>query len=92
MARDRNPRLLINNKSAPRTREVGVQCPWAELPVKPQALREDRILGEILATGGDVRRVCDLFGMTVSGALRYASGLEPGERGTTSILTYDGSG
>ncbi len=34
-------------------------------------MREDRILHEARATGGDVRRICDLFGLTVEGALRY---------------------
>jgi site-specific recombinase XerD len=72
----RNPHLLINRRSAPRTRPVGVTYPWMEISIKPQALREDRILGEILATGGDIRRICDLFGMSVAGALRYTTGLE----------------
>lgn len=71
-----NPHLLINNKNAPRTRPVGPQYPWAGLPIQPQELREDRILHEIHATGGDVRRICDLFGMSVDGALRYTTALE----------------
>lgn len=37
-----------------------------------QAIREDRILDELHATGGDVRRICDLFGLTITGAARYA--------------------
>ncbi|MEU6714996.1 hypothetical protein ABZ897_26325 [Nonomuraea sp. NPDC046802] len=36
-----------------------------------QELREDRILDEIRASAGDLRRVCDMFGLTVNGALRY---------------------
>jgi hypothetical protein len=36
-----------------------------------QAIREDRILDEALATNGDIRRLCDLFGLTVGGAERY---------------------
>ena len=43
--------------------------------LSPQALREDRILHECHATGGDVRRICDLFGLTVESALRYAATL-----------------
>jgi hypothetical protein len=35
-------------------------------------LREDRILQEIHTTGGDVRRICDLFGLSIETALRYA--------------------
>ena len=37
-----------------------------------QAIREDRMLDEALATNGDIRRLCDLFGLTVGGAERYA--------------------
>lgn len=58
--------------------------PLVGLPVQPQALREDRILHEIYATGGDVRRICDLFGMSIDAALRYTTGLEPAERTGTS--------
>ena len=41
----------------------------------PQTLR-DRILDEVRATGGGIRRICDLFGLTVSGASRYTATLE----------------
>ena len=51
---------------------VGRQFPWKSTALRPQALREDRILQEIHATGGDIRRICDLFGLTVDAALRYA--------------------
>jgi hypothetical protein len=37
-----------------------------------QAIREDRILDEALAANGDIRRLCDLFGLTAGGAERYA--------------------
>ena len=50
------------------------------LGVSAQAVREDRILDEALATGGDIRRLCDLFGLTVGGAERYARVLGPGDR------------
>ncbi len=68
-----NPHLLINRKSAPRATPAGPRYPWTGLAVRPQALREDRILAEIHATGGDARRICDLFGMSISGALRYTT-------------------
>lgn len=74
-----NPHLFINRRTGPRTNRVGRGFPWTKLGVAPQALREDRILQEIHATGGDVRRICDLFGLTVAGAMRYATGLEPPE-------------
>ncbi len=71
-----NPYLLINRRTAPRTCPVGPNYPWIELGVRPQALREDRILAEIHATGGDLRRICDLFGLSIAGATRYAWALE----------------
>jgi hypothetical protein len=50
------------------------------MPVR--MLREDRILHEIHATGGDIRRICDLFGLAVSGAVRYLPPLDSAEPGT----------
>jgi hypothetical protein len=70
-----NPHLFITRKSAPRLVPVGSQFPWRNTTLRPQALREDRILQEIHATGGDIRRICDLFDLTVDGALRYAATL-----------------
>ncbi|WP_205629755.1 hypothetical protein [Jiangella muralis] len=67
-----NPHLFISQRSAPRLLPVGRQFPWRKTRLRPQALREDRILQEIQATGGDIRRICDLFGLTVDSAARYA--------------------
>ncbi|MFI5660892.1 hypothetical protein [Streptomyces sp. NPDC051684] len=39
------------------TTPVSRNFPWIAAQLKPQALREDRILQEIHATGGDVRRM-----------------------------------
>lgn len=66
-----NQHLLITRKTAPRLTPPGQQFPWNQLPFTSRALREDRILQEIHATGGDVRRICDLFGMSIEGAMRY---------------------
>ena len=66
-----NPHLLVSRRTAPRLVPVGHSFPWKGVTLRPQALREDRILQEIHATGGDVRRVCDLFGLSVEGATRY---------------------
>ena len=55
--------------------------PWKDSRVRPRVLREDRILHEIHATGGDVRRIYDLFGLSVNGATRYLATVEhPGIR------------
>lgn len=71
-----NPHLLINRRTAPRLVAVGRAFPWKDTAFRPQALREDRILHEIRATGGDVRRLCDLFGLSVEGATRYLKTVE----------------
>jgi hypothetical protein len=72
-----NPHLFINKNSGPRLTPVGKQFPWMKTNLRPQTLREDRILQEIHATGGDVRRICDLFGITVGTAMRYAAAPSP---------------
>ena len=71
-----NPHLLINRRTAPRLVPVSRQFPWVGVTLRPRALREDRILHEIHATGGDIRRVCDLFGLSVEGATRYLNTVE----------------
>ncbi|MGW9132003.1 hypothetical protein [Streptomyces sp. NPDC055681] len=71
-----NPYVFINRRTAPRTTPVSRAFPKGFLGINVQALREDRILQEIHATGGDVRRICDLFGLSISGALRYAAVIE----------------
>jgi hypothetical protein len=67
-----NPHLFVNRRTAPRSTPVSRPFPWKTLKIKPQALREDRIIQEIHATGGDVRRLCDLFGLSIGTAMRYA--------------------
>jgi hypothetical protein len=70
-----NPHLFVSRRSAPRFVPVGRQFPWHNTRLRPQALREDRILQEIIATGGDVRRICDLFDLSINAALRYSATL-----------------
>ncbi|MBT2511952.1 hypothetical protein J7I98_40685 [Streptomyces sp. ISL-98] len=43
------------------------------LGIPARRLREDRLLHGAEATGGDPRRICDLFGLTVGAALRYTA-------------------
>jgi hypothetical protein len=54
---------------------VGKQFPWKNTNLRPQALREDRILREIHSTAGDVRCTCDLFGLSAQALMRYATAL-----------------
>ena len=53
---------------------------WFRLAIGPgftaRQLREDRILNEIDATGGDIRAITDLFGLSINASTRYASTLE----------------
>ncbi len=46
------------------------------LGMAPSALRADRILDEAIATGGDARRPCDLFGISVKSAEGYLRALD----------------
>lgn len=71
-----NPHLLVSRRTAPRLVPASRAFPWIKSTLRPRTLREDRILHEIHATGGDVRRICDLFGLSVSGATRYLGVIE----------------
>jgi hypothetical protein len=44
-----NPYLLVSRRTAPRLVPVGHNFPWKGITLRPQALREDRILHEIHA-------------------------------------------
>ncbi|MDQ8707957.1 hypothetical protein RCO28_36650 [Streptomyces sp. LHD-70] len=46
------------------------------LGIPTSRLREDRLLHEAEATGGDPRRICDLFGLSVGAALRYTGAID----------------
>jgi integrase len=72
-----NPHLFLNHWNATRTDPVGQRWLGLTLGMPARVLREDRILHEIHTSGGDVRRVCDLFGLTVGAALRYLPNLLP---------------
>lgn len=73
----RNPHLFVNRRTAPRLTEVSRPFPWKQVGLRAQTLREDRILDEVRATGGDLYQVCHLFGLSVEAALRYTSTLDP---------------
>ncbi|MFC8127352.1 hypothetical protein [Streptomyces sp. NPDC057302] len=65
------PAPIHQRRTAPRATAVSRAFPRGLLRINVQALREDRILQEIHATGGEIRRICDLFGLSITGALRY---------------------
>lgn len=68
-----NTHLFIHHRNAGGTSPV---TPWwirRRLGMSAQAIRLDRILDEAHATGGDVRALCDLFGLSIAGAYRYTA-------------------
>ncbi|MBU1802716.1 MAG: hypothetical protein KKA97_10870, partial [Actinobacteria bacterium] len=66
-----NPHVFLNHRNSTRTVPVGGRWLTLATGIPVHVMREDRILHEARATGGDVRRICDLFGLTVEAALRY---------------------
>lgn len=72
-----NPHLFIHFRTARRHEPVGARWIWLtlDLPGGVQALRQDRILQEAIATNGDPRRLCDLFGLSISHASRYTDAI-----------------
>lgn len=69
----KNPYLLVTMQTALRLSPPSRNFSWKKAGVTAQALRADRILYEVEQTGGDVRRICDLFGIGIETALRYVA-------------------
>jgi hypothetical protein len=65
--------LFINSYTAVRTGPVSDVYVNEAVGMPVRRIREDRILHEAYATRGDVRRLCDLFGLSIKGAERYTS-------------------
>lgn len=68
-----NPHLFIHYRNATTTTAVSPKWIATRLGISPQSIRQDRILDEAHATGGDVRQLCDLFGLSIAGAYRYTA-------------------
>jgi hypothetical protein len=82
-----NPHLFIHFRTARRDEPVGVRWVFLTLDLRGgvQALRQDRILQEAIATGGDPRRLCDLFGLSIHHASRYTNAIsEPAVPASTA--------
>ncbi len=73
-----NPHLFVHYRTAGTTAPVGHR--WVLLHVgpglTPASIREDRILNEAHTTGGDIRRLSDLFGLSINASTRYAATLD----------------
>lgn len=72
-----NTHLFVTKQTGPRLLPPGHNFPWKRANLSPRALRTDRILQEIDDSGGDVRRICDLFGIGVEAAMHYALAYRP---------------
>jgi len=60
--------------------------PWwlhHQLGTSGQLIRQDRILDEAHATSGDLRMICELFGLSATGAMRYIATVNSPDRGGT---------
>jgi integrase len=86
-----NPHFFIHCLSATATGPV--QRPWVtdRLGMSAQALRQDRIVDEAHASGGDLRRICDFFGVTMATAAHYASTLNHADLAGTNADAATGS-
>ncbi len=76
-----NPHLLTTRRTAHEQNPVSeywLVCRLHGLPVTLRQLREDRILDEAHASGGDPLHLAAMFGLTAQPALRYAKTVLPG--------------
>jgi hypothetical protein len=74
--RTANPHLFVSQTTGCGVEPVSHVWINDVLGMPTSRLREDRLLHEVEATGGDPRRICDLFGLSVGAALRYTSTID----------------
>jgi hypothetical protein len=68
-----NAHLFIHARNWKATRPVTAAWIGQQLAISPEHIRLDRIYQEVEATGGDIRALCDLFGMSIANAARWAA-------------------
>jgi hypothetical protein len=71
--RTANPHLFLSQTTACGVEPVSHVWVNDVLGMPARRLREDRLLHEAEATGGDPRQICDLVGLSVGAALRYTA-------------------
>lgn len=71
-----NPHVFVHYRTATGIGPIGQTWIGRRLGIAANAIRIDRILDEVNATGGDVRRLCDLFGLSVKAAIHYIEPLD----------------
>lgn len=78
-ARPETPQVAVNGsdgdniRSWAHTRAVHKNWIHEQLGMSGQQIRLDRIFDEAIATGGDLRVLAEMFGLSVASAARYAS-------------------
>ncbi len=68
-----NAHLFVNVRSWAHTRPVSKNWTSDQLGMSGQQIRLDRIFYEAHTTGGDLRVLADLFGLSIASTARYAS-------------------
>lgn len=71
-----NPHLFVNVRSHSHTRPVHKNWAGGPLGMSGQRIRLDRIFDESISTGGDLRVLAEMFGLSVTSAARYASAID----------------
>ena len=71
-----NAYLFIHARSWKTTRPVTSDWIGQQLAISAEHIRLDRIYQEVEATGGDIRALCDLFGMSIANAARWATTID----------------
>lgn len=71
-----NPHLFIHVHIAGGVTPASNKWIATKIGTSARSVRTDRIIQEVQASGGDVRRICDMFGLTVHGAAPYLAVLE----------------
>jgi hypothetical protein len=70
-----NPYLFLHVRNAGTVRHVTAWWIRHQLTMPGMLIRQDRIVDEAHATSGDIRALCDLFGLSIAGAYRYTNAL-----------------
>jgi hypothetical protein len=71
-----NPHFFIHARNWTSTRPVTPEWISNQLAMPAEHIRLDRIYQEVQATGGDIRALCDLFGMSIANAARWATTID----------------
>ncbi|MER6958897.1 hypothetical protein [Streptomyces sp. NPDC000618] len=70
-----NPYFFVTMRTALSTMPVSRPWLYRQYPASSGLLRSDRIVDEVQAADGDIRLICDLFGLSIQAAHRYTAGV-----------------